>query len=114
MGRKFVYRPKDPNASPNGFVEITAETVETRALDAPVMMDRFYENTKSPIDGRDIGSRRKHREYMKENNLAPSDDFKGAWAKAQEDRRRIAVEGRLPDKTRREDVGRALHRLHPE
>ena len=113
MGRKFVYRPKDPNASPNGFVEITAEVVETRALDAPVLAGRFYENTKSPIDGADIGSRKRHQTYMKDRGLAPSDDFKGVWADRQKERAQIA-EGRLPDRTRRDDVGRALHRLHPE
>lgn len=113
MGRKFVYRPGDPNASPNGFVEITAETVEKRALDAPILSGRFYENTKSPIDGADIGSRRKHQVYMRDRGLALADDFKGVWAGKQKERAQIA-EGRLPDKTRRDDVGRALHKLHPE
>jgi hypothetical protein len=113
MGRKFVYRPKDPNASPNGFVEITAETRETRALDAPINTGRFYENTSSPIDGADIGSRKRHENYMRERNLTLASDFSGVWNKAKAQRDGVA-QGRLADKTRRDDVGRALHKLYPE
>ena len=111
--RRFVYRPGHPDASPNGFVEITAEVVETMALHAPINAGRFYENTASPIDGADIGSRRKHQTYMRERNLAPADDFSGVWASKQKERAQIA-EGRLPDRSRRDDIGRALHKLHPE
>lgn len=109
--RKFVYRPKDPNANKNGFVEITQEVVEKRAIDAGVLSGRFYENT-STVEGEDIGSRRKHQEYMKRNNLAPADDFAGLWSKETEKRRQIALEGVLPDKSRRDDIGRALYKLY--
>ena len=111
--RRFVYRPGDPAANERGFVEITAETVETMALNAPVLAGRFYENTRSPIDGADIGSRRKHQTYMRDRNLAPSSDFSGVWAAKQQERAQVA-QGRLPDRSRRDDIGRALHKLHPE
>jgi len=60
-----------------------------RALDAPIMMDRFYENTFA-TDGTDIGSRRKRRDYMRAKGLADADDYKETWAKAEEQRRRMA------------------------
>jgi hypothetical protein len=112
--RRFVYRPTDPAANERGFVEITAEVVEKRALDAPVLAGRFYENTASPIDGADIGSRRKHETYMREKNLALASDFSQVWAGQNEKRERLRREGHLPDRSRREDVGRALHKLYPE
>jgi hypothetical protein len=111
--RRFVYRPGDPNASPNGFVEILFETTEKKALHAPICAGRFFENTSSPIDGADIGSRKKHENYMRERNLALASDFSGVWNEARKGREGIA-QGRLPDKTRRDDVGRALHKLYPE
>jgi hypothetical protein len=107
-GRRFVWSTTEKRLVPAGFVE------EKKALDAPVMAGRFYENTKSPIDGADIGSRKRHQTYMRDRNLAPSDDFKGVWAKEGEMKRRIREEGILPDRTRRDDVGRALHKLAPE
>jgi hypothetical protein len=82
---------------------------QTKALHAPIMMDRFYENTKA-TDGADIGSRRKHRAYMKEHGLAPADDYKGEWARAQA-RRDAAAQGQVPDKTRREALERAMYQL---
>lgn len=106
-GRRFVWSTTEKRLVPAGYVE------EKKALDAPILAGRFYENTKSPIDGADIGSRRKHQVYMRDRGLAPADDFKGVWADKQKERAQIA-EGRLPDRTRRDDVGRALHKLHPE
>ncbi len=37
-------------------------------------------------DGAPINTRRKHREYMKANNLALAGDFTNTWAKAQSER----------------------------
>jgi len=79
---------------------------DRRALDAPVMVDRFYENTKSPIDGTDIGSRRKHREHMKRHGVTTADDFGREWQRAEKDRELIR-NGGFDAKGRREDVRRA-------
>lgn len=70
------------------LVEASEYRAAERALDAPIMVDRFYENTVSPIDGTDIGSRRKHRDYMRAHGLAPADDFKGTWAEKERERER--------------------------
>lgn len=47
--------------------------------------DRHYEGLRAP-DGTDIGSRTKHREYMKRTGLTTSDDYKESWSKAQKER----------------------------
>lgn len=80
-----------------------------RAVDAPIMVDRFYEGQVTP-DGVDIGSRRKHRQYMRDNGLTTSDDFTETWKKAAAVRERSRTEG-APDSARREQVGRAMYEL---
>lgn len=47
--------------------------------------DRHYDGMRA-TDGTDISSRTKHREYMKRNGLTTSDDFTGAWQKAEKER----------------------------
>jgi hypothetical protein len=73
------------------------------AVNAPIMVDRFYEGTKS-TDGIDIGSRRKHRAYMKDRGLAPADDFSpGYYDRLKREQKREA------QKSRRETVARAVY-----
>lgn len=69
-----------------------------------IMVDRFYENT-CALDGTDIGSRAKHREYMRQHGLAPADDFK-------EHPDRMRKQQELADaRERRETIGRAAYRV---
>lgn len=77
-----------------------------RALDAPVMVDRFYENT-AATDGTDIGSRRKHREYMNARGLAPGGDYSPQWYES----RRKEMK-RDADRQRHATLERALYKLH--
>ncbi len=108
---RWYYRPGHPKASPHGFVEeadLGAEPVK-QALHAPIMSGRFYENTKA-TDGADIGSRRKHRDYMREHGLTTADDFKTSWAKS-EQQREAARDGHVPSKTRREALEREMYRI---
>lgn len=108
---RFYYRPGHPKASELGFVsgEDLAEMPmdPPRAVSAPIMVDRFYENTRA-TDGTDIGSRQRHREYMKRNGLTTADDFTQTWAKAKEERER-AFQGDFDHKERRESLARALY-----
>lgn len=76
-----------------------------RAIDAPIMVDRFYENTKT-VDGVDIGSRAKHRAYMKDRGLAPADDFSPGWYEAE--RRKTADQAK---RERRETLERAFYEI---
>lgn len=109
---RYVYRPGHPKASANGFVPVTELDIDPgpQAIHAPILMDRFYENT-AATDGTDIGSRRKHREYMKRHNLAMADDFKGEWSQASRQREAIRT-GQHERKERREAIERVIHQIH--
>ena len=111
MRARYYYRPEHPMANERGFV---AEADlgfwrEEKAINAPIMMDRFYENTAAP-DGTDIGSRRRHREYMRERGLTTADDYTGTWQQAARERERI-VAGDVDHAERREAIGRAAYEL---
>jgi hypothetical protein len=110
---KFYYRPNHPKASENGFVseEDVGESEAPRALDAPIMVDRFYEGLSHTQDGKtfDIGSRKKHRDFMREHGLTTIDDFKGTWEKKAEQRRDVREHLKMPSKSRREVLARALY-----
>jgi len=109
---KWYYKPGHPKANERGFVaeEDLGSVAEKRATDAPILMDRFYENTAAP-DGTDIGSRRKHREYMKRNNLTIASDFSKQWAKQGEEREKMRA-GDFDHRARKEAIERALYRTH--
>lgn len=86
---------------------VSAEDYVTpeRAVSAPIMVDRFYEGVRA-TDGTDIGSRRKHRAYMKDRGLAPADDFSPSWYAKQHKDREQAVR-----KERREVIARKLYEI---
>lgn len=75
--------------------------------------DRLYSG--KPFKGHDgtvINSKRKHREYMKRNNLTTTDDYSGEWARARERREAIASGKPFDTAARREQVARAIEYLH--
>lgn len=74
-----------------------------------IMTDGYYDGLRA-TDGTDIGSRRKHREYMKANNLALADDYKETWSKAQREREKAAT-GQHDKKNRRESIERTIYDL---
>ena len=102
-GRRFRWDPGLKKLVPAGYVD------EPRAVSAPVMAGRFYENTKA-VDGTDIGSRRKRNEYMRQRNLADTGDFKGVWEQAAKERESIQ-KGEHDRRARRDAVGRAIYEL---
>lgn len=115
MRTRYFYRPEHPRANERGFVsqeDLGDYAEEQRALDAPIMVDRFYENT-STVDGVDIGSRRKYRDYCKEHNVTNSADFKETWKKDAETRAKFFTEGgdHKERAERRETVARAWYEL---
>lgn len=109
---RYVYKPGHPKASKFGFVAVTdlEDHSEPLAVNAPVLTGRFYENT-AATDGTDIGSRKKHREYMKKNGLAMQSDFSGEWGRAEKERAAIRS-GEADRKARKEAIERAIHQLH--
>ena len=109
----YYFRPGHPKASPGGFVsaddlaEIPMDPPE--AKNAPILSGRFYENTVA-TDGTDIGSRAKHHDYMKANNLTMSSDYTRTWEKCAEQREAVK-QGHTPSKTRRDVLERTFHKL---
>lgn len=77
------------------------------ALNAPVMVDRFYENTRL-TDGTKINSRKDMREYFKATGYTHASDYTNEWKKAAE-KREAAKQGHIPSKTRREVLRRAFY-----
>lgn len=90
----------------------------TRRIDGPSgdgyrFSDRMYSDKPFVApDGTLIDSRKKHREYMKRNNLAIADDFKGTWERAAAERAAF-YEGRdqRERSARREHVAQAIEQL---
>jgi len=111
MRARYYYRPGHPKANANGFVseeDLGSWQDTPLARNAAIMMDRFYENTKA-TDGTDIGSRRKHREYMKQHGLTTIDEYgPGYWQSREKERQQIAS-GEADRKERREQIGRAAY-----
>jgi len=105
---RYVYRPGHPRANERGFVNANdlGWEPDPHAKNAPIMVDRFYEGTKGP-EGEDLGSRRKHRAFMREKGLTTMDDYKETWAKAEQQRKDLRENNRLPSKSRREVLERA-------
>lgn len=103
--RKWVYRPSHPKASELGFVAYEdlygAEPEEKKAVHAPILVDRYLEG-QATIDGKDIGSRQKLREYMKRENVTHASDYGPDYGERVKRERE-----RAEDKERRNVVGRA-------
>ena len=111
MSKRYVYRPGHPRANERGFVDWNdlGWEQEKRAVNAPIMAGRFYENT-AATDGTDIGSRKRHREYMHSRGLTTADDYPKFWdAKAKE--RAVALSPEWDQKGRRDDIARTKYEL---
>ncbi|WP_242394846.1 hypothetical protein [Anaeromyxobacter oryzisoli] len=101
---RYIYDPELGKCVP------AAEYHASRAIDAPVMAGRFYEN-QVMTDGTVVGSRAQYHEYMERNGLAPSSDFKGVYAQKRAERDRFYTEGyatAADEKRGREAAERAL------
>ena len=108
MRRRWLYTMAgQPLAEP---VELTEDAVLPEDTQAPVYTDRYMEGLQA-TDGTDISSRAKRREYMRRNNLADADDFKGTWAKAAQEGPRLFEAKGYDKAARREAIGRALYNL---
>lgn len=103
---RFVYRP-NPETGQVEAVQVDAdwEGAERRA---PVPTEEFVYGNACATDGTPINTRKRHREYLKATGLAMAQDFTETTAREKAKREAIA-QGRLPDKQRREAVGRALY-----
>jgi hypothetical protein len=99
----WVAHPKTGELVP--AEEYVPEHIDERQ---PLFTDRYMEGVRA-VDGTDISSRQKRKEYMRLHNLADFDDFKNTTAKAAEKRREYLTNGKTNTKAVRETVGRALY-----
>lgn len=74
-------------------VEVSEDFRGEGAERQPVFSDSYMSGARSPIDGTDISTRAKRREYMKANGLVDADDYRGEWAKAREARQAFRATG---------------------
>ena len=70
--------------------------------------DRHYDGLVAPDGKTLIDTRSKHREYMKRNNLTIAEDFKGEWAKAEQQREARLSAAKGNDRSRRAMIEQAF------
>lgn len=80
------------------------------ALNAPICAGRFYEGVQA-TDGTDLGTRARHRSYMKQNGLTIATDYDGTWKKAKQERAEMFLNGGTAGdkKIRRDQVEKAMY-----
>lgn len=84
---RTVYR-SDPSTGEVLKFDVS-DDYQRHAERAPLFTDRFMEGH-TTVDGVDIGSRNKRREYMNSRGLVETADCKGVWEKAAREREQLA------------------------
>jgi hypothetical protein len=87
------------------------------ALNAPICAGSFYENTaattcdeQSRVLKVDIGTRQRHREFMRQRGLTTADDYTKTWEQAAKERKQFFQDGG-DRKERKEQIGRIAYEL---
>lgn len=105
MKRRFVQDPVTLK-----LIEVTDDYMPSRSAkaDGALWGDRHYEGM-TTTDGKDISSRSKHRQYMRETGMTTFDDYKETFAKKQAERDAYHMGQR--GSVDRRDIERAIHKL---
>jgi hypothetical protein len=80
-----------------------------QAKNASIIADRIHEGVISPIDGTDIGSRRKRREHMKQHDLVDAGDVPSSYIE-----RKAKERERNDDRSRRLAMQAAARKLYSQ
>lgn len=92
------------------MVEIGSDWTDTERR-APVATEELvYGNVGPATDGAPLNSRRKHRDYLQQNNLALASDYTETWKQAAK-RREDFFAGRHKHEGLREAIGRAVDKV---
>lgn len=85
MRRRYLYRPNE-----QGGVDVTEVSSDYQRHEerVPLYTDLFMDGH-TAVDGTDIGSKPKRREYMNSRGLADASDFTNYWAKCRSEREAI-------------------------
>lgn len=83
------------------------------ARNAPISTDRHYEGTRSPIDGADIGSRRRHQDHMRRHGVVSTSDYdgKGGFWEREAKKRAEGFSSAEHKKDRKERLKREMERV---
>lgn len=105
---RYIQSPEPPYELMEVGADYTLPPINPHQADGSLWGDRHYEGMRA-TDGADIGSRTKHREYMKAKGLTTIDDYKDTWAKAEKERAEFRS-GKRGSVTR-EDIRRTISQL---
>jgi hypothetical protein len=97
----------DPDAQ--RLIPIEEFVPRYEARNAPIIADRAHEGTISPVDGSDIGSRRKRREHMKKHDLIDATDISPRYREQE-----AKFQERQDDRKRREAMVQAARKLYSQ
>lgn len=100
--REYCNNPERPDCCGEEMERVLSVVPAMSGLANALAGDRHYEGMRA-LDGTDISSRTKHREYMKRNGLTTADDFKETWSKAQAERE-LRRMGKAEDKELRKEI----------
>ena len=99
------------DAKAKRVIKISAERIaERKNSDRALWNDTHYDGART-TDGKDISSRKKHRQYMKDNNLTTSDDYTNEWKAAAKEREHYKANGGTITK---DDIRKAIHQLESQ
>ena len=106
MKHRYVYQTNSDGTVE--AIEVTSDYVGQRRDGGHRSEEEMYGHV-TATDGTDLSTRRRHREYMKENNLTVMDDFRGQWAQAEKERERF-FKGESDRRALRETIGQIAYR----
>lgn len=104
--RSYCENPIVPSCLEHG---VNMERIFTRSGGRDWLSgDAVYVNQQT-LDGVDISTRTKHRQYMKDKGVTTADDFKETWAKAAKERKALR-EGTFSDPQLRRTLEREVYK----
>ena len=105
---RYVYDPKTKTMVRGS----SPRRVDGPSGDGYRFSDRLYSaNPFVAPDGTVIDSRKKHREYMKQNGLTTMDDFKDTWEKKRQEREAFYSGKPYDSESRKRDLIESIRKL---
>ena len=109
--RRYRFDPEAPreDGTKGALVEVPPDYVGDGFSAGHTSEGELYDGART-LEGVDISSRKKRREYMRANGLTDPSDFKQHWPKVAEQRQRMQA-GDFDHRARREAVGQAAYQV---
>lgn len=107
MRRRFVYREDDEG---NVHAVEIGDDYQLAERRAPVTTEGVVYSNARATNGTDLSSRKRHRDYLKQNNLAMYSDYEKSMPKLEESRKKIAL-GDADTRERKQQIYDSMQRL---